>query len=519
MGISCIFDLMFDMKSCLFLFILLQFHLLTGQSYHSNAQDAPLPDDSDMAGCLEEAFTFTRYPTYEQYKQMMLTLPNDYPGLCRLDTIGFSEQGRAILVLRISDRIGTDEGEARFFYSSSMHGDELVGYVLLLRLSGYLLENYGKDQEIKRLIDSLEIYINPLSNPDGTFYPDNNLSVLGAIRENSLGFDLNRTYPDPFVPDENDTTGRPLETRLMMEYMDKYYFTMSANIHGGEEVVNYPWDYAENIYHPDNDWFYFVSREYADEARAVNPGYMSGFTDGVTIGWEWYPIRGGRQDYVTYYLHGREVTLELSIDKTPESESLDYFWEINKRSLINYMSQCLFGIRGKVSSAVSGQSLCAKVFIPGHDDENSWILSDSLSGKFYRLIKEGTYDLVFSADGFHNDTVHDVQVQDYQATWLEVMLEPVSGPNNRKVSPVHPGMLIKLYPNPAGEAIHVESDGSCTYSFRYTVYSLDGNSLLSGTASSDTPVTRIELSLLKQGLYLLKIESECGTSSLKFIKH
>lgn len=40
-----------------------------------------------------------------------------------------------------------------------MHGDEALGRQMLLYLSQYLLENYGVDQRITRLVDETEIYI------------------------------------------------------------------------------------------------------------------------------------------------------------------------------------------------------------------------------------------------------------------------------------------------------------------------------------------------------------------------
>ena len=113
------------------------------------------------------------------------------------------------------------------------------------------------------------------------------------------------------------------------------------------EVVNYPWDYHHEL-HADDAWYRFISREYADEAMAVDPDYMFGWPDdGITNGAEWYVIHGGRQDYVNYYLEGREVTLELSTGLRLGSNHLEEHWNINRRSLLNYMAQCTYGIRGK----------------------------------------------------------------------------------------------------------------------------------------------------------------------------
>lgn len=48
-----------------------------------------------------------------------------------------------------------------------MHGDETVGRELLLYLTQYLLDNYGRVDEVTRLLDTTDIYLMPSMNPDG----------------------------------------------------------------------------------------------------------------------------------------------------------------------------------------------------------------------------------------------------------------------------------------------------------------------------------------------------------------
>lgn len=518
MQIYCISGSMSKMKFWFPILILFNSVVFYGQGISGYNLESAQLDASDMAIDIEEAFTFSKYPTHFQYLEMMSIMAKDYPDICRMDTIGFSIQGRPIVALKISDNVNQAEGEAKFLYTSSIHGDELLGYVLLLRLSDYLLKNYPADSEVRKLVDSLEIWINPLSNPDGAFYPDNDSSVIGARRANSRNVDLNRNYPDPFKSEENDTTGREQETKEMMAFMMKNQFTLSANIHGGEEVVNYPWDYRSGIYHPDNDWFYFISREYADEAKAVDPGYMSGFTDGITIGWAWYVINGGRQDYVNYYLNGRELTLELSMAYTPESESLHSFWEINERSLINYMSQALYGIRGNVSSALSGTAVKADMIVPQHDDGQSYISTDKTTGNFYRLIKEGSYDLIVSAEGYISDTIFNIDVQDYQATWLNILLDSVAEPNALQKEIAVEQLKIEIYPNPADEIIYVKSEYLSDTPVGINIYSLDGKKIFTNTIYSSDAVIEIKIASLKKGLYFLSVETSDLISTQKFIK-
>jgi hypothetical protein len=473
-------------------------------------------DDSDMALDLAEALSYQKYPTYDQYLEMMQGFAMDHPEICRLDTIGITVQGRQLLALKISDHVEDEEDEATFLYTSSMHGNEIVGYVLLLRLADTLLNGYGSDSELTTLVDNLQIWINPLANPDGSFSNDNDLSLEHARRTNTEGIDLNRDFPNPGAGEADDTTGRALENRYMMEFLKKNQFTLSANIHSGEEVVNYPWDY-DTLIHADDEWYRFISHEYADEAMAVDPDYMFGWPDGgITHGAEWYIALGTRQDYVNYSLEGREVTLELSIEYLLDSDELEQHWNINQRSLINYMSQCLYGIRGKVTDLESGEPIRAKIEIPGHDSTYSVVHSSETHGDYYRLIQEGIYELVASAPGYFNDTILAVSVTDYQATQLNIQLEPYATSIPDPEAPA-----FRIYPNPAVNSFVVEPASLPHGQLELSVHSLDGRMIFQNTVSYHGSGMEFSTQQMESGIYLLRCSSGKHTEvhRLMVIKH
>jgi len=468
--------------------------------------------ESDMAASLEEARSFTKYPTLEQYIQLMQDFASTYPSICLLDTIGFSTRSRPVLVLKISDNVNVDEEEPRFMYSSTIHGDEILGYVLLLRLADTLLSSYGNSSYLTNLVNETEIWINPLANPDGAYYLSDT-SLVGSRRYNDHGVDLNRNFPDPASSDlVDDYSGRETETIGMMDFLMEHRFSMSANLHGGAEVVNYPWDYKYAL-HPDDDWLYFISREYADEVHAEEASYMDDFPDGVTNGADWYVVYGGRQDYVTYYLEGRELTIELSNTKLLPSSLLDLYWRYNDYSLVNLMQQARYGIHGLITEKGSGKPVSASITVQNHDDASSIITSDPLSGRFYRYLKEGSYNLKISADGYKDTLVESFTVTDYQASELLIELDTV-------LTSVLTGDMaaLRLYPDPCNEFLQLESNGLWEEGSEIQVFGSDGRKYIEMRVEDPTTVFILNVSGLREGLYFIRVQSGSGILAGRFVK-
>ncbi|OQY29256.1 MAG: hypothetical protein B6244_04510 [Candidatus Cloacimonetes bacterium 4572_55] len=387
-------------------------------------QIQPHPRDGfvpDMASSRDQLREWDVYPTYETYVDMMYQYAEDYPDLCTVENIGYSVQGREILFAKITDNVSSEEDEPEFMYSAQMHGDELVGFIMMLRLIDYLLSNYGEDDRITNLVDNVEIWINPLANPDGT-YQGGNHTVSGAVRRNANGVDINRNFPDPDGGPHPDGYSWQPETFAMMNLETEHHFVLSSNIHSGAEVVNYPWD-TWSRRTADDEWWQHVCRTYADAVHENAPaGYMDGFDDGVTNGYDWYEVAGGRQDYIIYFHRGREMTLELSNAKMLPANQLPAHWNYNRESFLLYIEECLYGIRGMVTSSTR-EPVAAKITVVDHDMDNSEVLADSTFGNYHRMIAPGTYDLLFTAFGHETQSVENVVVSDNQITIVNMVME------------------------------------------------------------------------------------------------
>jgi hypothetical protein len=414
-------------------------------------------------------FPLATYPTYQQYADQMAAFAADHPAIAQLvdigGTSGTSSVNPRLLFIKLSDNVSTREREPRVMYTSSMHGDEIAGYPGMLNLINYFITAYENVSDpdhtrVKNLLDNSEVWINPMANPEGTFYGSSTYtSVANSRRANANNVDLNRNYPDNVDGAHPDGKSYQTETLNFMALAESTHFVLSANFHGGTELVNYPFDnaYASTTAyhsedpsnlgpfytHPDTDWFEYISVEYATQAQNDSDAlgetsYMTVDEDsyiypspGVTHGAEWYRVYGGRQDYMNFYHQCREITVEISDVKTPPTtntsspdEIID-LWNYNKEAYIKYLIQGTYGFQGVVKDAVTGNPIKAKITLVGHDDLGSWVETELPLGDYYRPVKAGTYDILYEADCHQSYTLTNQTITDYQTIVLsDVLLTP-----------------------------------------------------------------------------------------------
>ncbi len=372
---------------------------------------------------LTESWDF--YPTYEAYVALMYQFEEDYPHLVKIHNIGQTVMGRDLLFAQIGPDIDSPRPVPQFMYTSTMHGDETAGFILSLRLIHHLITGYGEDEDITNLMDQVEIWICPNENPDGT-YTNNNATVNGATRGNANGIDLNRNYPTPHPnPPSPPITPIQVETQAMMDFAAEHNFIMSANMHGGIELVNFPfdcWTSSQNV-HADHDWWLLTMHEYVDTVHANSPpGYMTGMGNGVTHGGDWYVVYGSRQDYFNAFHACREFTLELSNQKLLNPALLPAHWEYNYRSLINYIRQATYGIHGFVTDAATQQPVFATIELANYEAFGSQVVTSMPFGNFNRPVIEGEYDVVITAEGYDPATLPSLMVRNYEKQKINILL-------------------------------------------------------------------------------------------------
>jgi hypothetical protein len=128
------------------------------------------------------------------------------PTIVDVVSIGKSYQGRDLWAAKISDNVATDEDEPEILFDALHHAREHMTVEQALYLLHLLADNYSTDTTIKNLVNSREVFIVFMVNPDGGEYDltctNSSHPPYCAWRKNrqpnsgssAIGTDLNRNY-------------------------------------------------------------------------------------------------------------------------------------------------------------------------------------------------------------------------------------------------------------------------------------------------------------------------------------
>lgn len=145
-------------------------------------------------------------PQYHTYDEMLAELRQvaaKFPQLASLHDIGDTwqkvngEGNRDIWAMHISGSGNASQKPGIVFFGNH-HARELVTVEIPLLLIKHLLEGYGKDPRITELLNSRDIWIIPMVNPDGHLEAEKGANWRKNMNRNDgnryRGVDLNRNY-------------------------------------------------------------------------------------------------------------------------------------------------------------------------------------------------------------------------------------------------------------------------------------------------------------------------------------
>ncbi|MCP2040135.1 murein tripeptide amidase MpaA [Neisseria sp. HSC-16F19] len=152
--------------------------------------------------------------SYEQHLNLIGEVQSS--GLCQLDDLGSTLQGRDINLLTIGNQAASD---LKIWITARQHPGETMAEWFVEGLLTRLLDH--QDPTARALLDQATFYIVPNMNPDG--------SVLGNLRTNAAGANLNREW-------ENPSLEYSPEVYYVREKMHETGVDLFLDIHGDEDI-------------------------------------------------------------------------------------------------------------------------------------------------------------------------------------------------------------------------------------------------------------------------------------------
>ena len=133
------------------------------------------------------------------------------PNLVQLESLGKTPQGRDMWFLTLTNRAtGPAEEKPAIVVDGNMHATEWAGGVAVLHFVHKLLDGYGNDERISRLLDTRTIYVLPRMTPDG---------VEATLEQGRFIRSVDRPYPTALpqagiIPRDVNGDGRTLFMRF-----------------------------------------------------------------------------------------------------------------------------------------------------------------------------------------------------------------------------------------------------------------------------------------------------------------
>ncbi|XP_075355501.1 putative carboxypeptidase X1 [Mycteria americana] len=408
----------------------------------------PLPDPNNIYSWHSQPLPTDkldfRHHNYKEMRKLMKRVNDECPDITRVYSIGKSYLGLKMYVMEISDNPGQHEvGEPEFRYVAGMHGNEVLGRELLLNLMEYLCREFRLgNPRVVQLVTETRIHLLPSMNPDGyeTAYKlGSELSGWAMGRWTYEGIDLNHNFADlntalwdaednDLVPHEFPNHYIPIpeyytfanatvapETRAVIDWMQRYPFVLSANLHGGELVVTYPFDMTRTYWKAqeltptaDDGVFRWLATVYAtsnlamasEERRLCHYDDFTRFGN-IINGANWHTVPGSMNDFSYLHTNCFEITVELSCDKFPHASELPAEWENNRESLLLYMEQVHRGIKGVVRDGDTEEGIAnAIISVDGINHD----IRTAFDGDYWRLLNPGDYEVTARAEGYEAAT-------------------------------------------------------------------------------------------------------------------
>ncbi len=280
----------------------------------------------------------TPYDVYHSFdepvtgvKAQVRNMASTYPHVIQVRNIGRSLENRSIPAVRLTnEKIKGDKPQVLFH--ATTHAREWISTQMALRLINYLASNYGTDARVTNLLDTTEVWIVPVVNPDGYQYTFTNERLWRKnLRDNNGdgqitladGVDLNRNYDGHWGYDDEGSSPDPTnntyrgtapasepETQVLVNFIESKDFKFIVSYHSYSDLILYPWGWQVTT--PSHDDPIFVAQSGVDGNSAIFDSLV-GVEYDPGVGADLYTTNGEFTDWSYGKMGIPSYTVELTL--------------------------------------------------------------------------------------------------------------------------------------------------------------------------------------------------------------
>ena len=232
---------------------------LVDASYARNQQQAPALADVGFLGAW-----FSKVQQLDAIESYLTELVARAQGRARLISIGRSIEGRDLRALLISSR-PDDSARASIIVTGTQHAREWLSPMVVMGIAAGLVDGYDGDAQVKKVVDSLNVYVVPVMNPDGYLRTFNGNRLQRKNMHVGCNVDINRNFATAFGQKvsnncNTETTSGPMAfsepesqaLRQLAEKQSRLRFYVDYHSNGNQVMIPYaytrdePPGYAKN---------------------------------------------------------------------------------------------------------------------------------------------------------------------------------------------------------------------------------------------------------------------------------
>lgn len=393
----------------------------------------PLLESASAAGS-PQVMKIEGYHTYDETNSFLYGIEENHSGIAKVYDLGVmfphpdgapktSREGRKVLAIKISDNPDVNESdEPEIFICGMHHAREWMSVEVPIYFIRGLVDNYTTNATVRELVDTREIWVVPIVNPDGYVYSQNQMRMWRKNRRDngggSFGVDPNRNYGYKWGYDDAGSSPNPDSdvyrgpapfsepvTQLVRDLGESRNFTQMITFHSYGQWIIYPWGYTDTIRTEEDFLYEAISRE-----MARHNGYTCG--QGSTL---LYPANGDTTDWFHANRSCFAYTIELGTEFIPSQDLIMPICEKNYEPcmIITKVADDPFdifrsGISGKVTDTGGGPIEGVKVNATVNGFEVS--RTSDADGTYRLPAPEGFHTVRLSKEGYAPETRNHIMV-------------------------------------------------------------------------------------------------------------